>query len=119
MITGTDIGSEHVERPRPFVEAGLPVFVDKPLVDNEADLATFMAWVDDGKPILLKCFRRGGGCWKTAKPVAIPHYSSCPKRFSVVPAFPDGLFDVPFQARNVGDFHLFGIPLDAVTQPDG
>ena len=30
----TDIGSEHVERSRPFVEAGLPVFVDKPLVDN-------------------------------------------------------------------------------------
>ena len=52
VIVATDIGSEHVERARPFVEVGLPVFVDKPLVDNEADLATFMRWVEEGKPIM-------------------------------------------------------------------
>src|SRR2546423_1459537 len=36
VIIPTDKGQEHVERARPFVEAGLPVFIDKPLADNEA-----------------------------------------------------------------------------------
>jgi hypothetical protein len=58
VIIGTDIGAEHVERARPFVEAGLPVFVDKPLVDNKADLVTFVAWVGEGKPIMSSsCMR--------------------------------------------------------------
>ena len=52
VIIATDIGSEHVERARPFVEAGLPLFVDKPMVDNVEDLATFNEWVRAGKPIL-------------------------------------------------------------------
>ena len=52
VIVGTDIGSEHVERARPFIEAGLPVFIDKPLCDNRADLETFSAWVAEGKPIM-------------------------------------------------------------------
>lgn len=52
VIIATDIGSEHVERARPFVEAGLPVFVDKPMVDNPADLKTFNQWIHQGKPIL-------------------------------------------------------------------
>ena len=52
VVVATDIGSEHVERCRPFVEAGLPVFVDKPLVDNAADLAVFHGWVAEGRPIL-------------------------------------------------------------------
>jgi predicted dehydrogenase len=52
VIVATDIGSEHVERCRPFVEAGIPVFIDKPLVDNETDLQTFCRWVADGKAIL-------------------------------------------------------------------
>jgi predicted dehydrogenase len=52
VLIATDIGSEHVERCRPFVEAGLPVFVDKPLADNIADLRQFGRWVQEGKPIL-------------------------------------------------------------------
>ncbi|MEF3313763.1 Gfo/Idh/MocA family oxidoreductase [Paenibacillus sp. GYB004] len=52
VLITTDIGSEHVERCRPFVEAGLPVFVDKPLTDNEADLRQFCRWVEEGKAIL-------------------------------------------------------------------
>ena len=52
VIVATDIGSEHVERCRPFVEAGLPVFVDKPLVDNAEDLAVFQRWIAEGHPIL-------------------------------------------------------------------
>lgn len=43
VIIATDDGSDHVRRARPFVEAGLPVFVDKPLADNLEDLAWFVA----------------------------------------------------------------------------
>lgn len=52
VIIATDIGSEHVERARPFVEAGIPIFVDKPMVDNVADLKVFNTWVEEGKPIM-------------------------------------------------------------------
>jgi hypothetical protein len=52
VFIATDKGHEHVERCRPFVEAGIPVFVDKPLVDKEADLRTFGEWVAQGKAIL-------------------------------------------------------------------
>ena len=58
VIIATDIGAEHVERARPFVEAGLPVFVDKPMVDNAADLATFVGWVREGRAIMSSsCMR--------------------------------------------------------------
>ncbi|NSW89897.1 MAG: Gfo/Idh/MocA family oxidoreductase [Firmicutes bacterium] len=52
VIIPTDKGYEHVERCRPFVEAGLPIFVDKPMVDNEEDLKVFTKWVKDGAPIM-------------------------------------------------------------------
>lgn len=52
VIVATDIGSEHVERCRPFVEAGIPLFVDKPMVDNPEDLAVFNGWIAEGRPIL-------------------------------------------------------------------
>lgn len=58
VIIATDIGAEHVERARPFVEAGLPVYVDKPLVDNAPDLATFVGWVREGRAIMSSsCMR--------------------------------------------------------------
>lgn len=49
VICATDVGSEHVSRCRPFMEAGIPMFIDKPMVDNEADLRTFVAWRDAGR----------------------------------------------------------------------
>ena len=52
VIIATDIGAEHVARARPFIEAGLPVFIDKPLTDNVADLNVFRAWVAAGKAIM-------------------------------------------------------------------
>lgn len=52
IICATDIGAEHVERCRPFIEAGLPVFIDKPLTDNEKDLQTIVSWVDNGAHIM-------------------------------------------------------------------
>ena len=58
VLIPTDKGWEHVERSRPFVEAGLAVFVDKPMVDNAADLKQFCEWVDEGKPIMSSsCMR--------------------------------------------------------------
>lgn len=52
VIIATDKGGEHVERCRPFVKAGIPIFIDKPLADNEKDLRTFYQWVSSGVPIL-------------------------------------------------------------------
>ncbi len=58
VIVATDKGHEHVDRCRPFVEAGLPMFVDKPLVDNEPDLRTFVRWVRAGGRIMSSsCMR--------------------------------------------------------------
>lgn len=52
VLVATDKGFEHVERARPFIEAGIPVFVDKPMVDNRKDLAIFARWVEEEKAIL-------------------------------------------------------------------
>ena len=52
VLIATDIGSEHVERCRPFVEANVPIFVDKPLCDNFSDLKIFQKWIEEGKPII-------------------------------------------------------------------
>ena len=48
VICATDVGDEHVDRCRPFIEAGLPMFIDKPLVNKEEDLKTFVKWRDEG-----------------------------------------------------------------------
>jgi hypothetical protein len=48
VIVATDIGSEHKNRCRPFIEADIPMLIDKPMVDNEEDLALFMKWHDEG-----------------------------------------------------------------------
>jgi predicted dehydrogenase len=52
VLIATDKGHEHVARARPFVEAGVPVFIDKPLCDNREDLAIFDRWIAGGKPII-------------------------------------------------------------------
>ncbi len=49
VIIPTDHGWEHVDRARPFIEAGLPVFIDKPLADREDDLRQFVRWHAEGK----------------------------------------------------------------------
>ena len=52
VVIATDLGGEHVVRARPFIEAGLPVFIDKPLTDNAPDLRIFEQWVAEGKAIM-------------------------------------------------------------------
>jgi len=52
VIIATDDGNDHVRRAAPFVEAGLPVFVDKPLAINLPDLKQFIHWQESGAKIL-------------------------------------------------------------------
>ncbi len=52
VIIATDIGSEHVRRAKPFIKAGLPLFIDKPLCDNRADLEYFTGLFQAGYPLL-------------------------------------------------------------------
>jgi predicted dehydrogenase len=51
-IISTDDGDDHIRRVRPFIEAGLPVFVDKPMATNVADLRQFIRWHEAGATIL-------------------------------------------------------------------
>jgi hypothetical protein len=52
VVIATDDGFDHARRARPFVEAGLPVFVDKPLAVSLEDLRTFAQWQKAGARIL-------------------------------------------------------------------
>lgn len=52
VIIATDDGTDHVRRAAPFVEAGLPVFVDKPLAITLPDLKQFIRWQKEGKKLL-------------------------------------------------------------------
>lgn len=52
VVIAVDDGDDHVNRVRPFIEAGLPVFVDKPLATNADDLRTFVQWRRDGARLL-------------------------------------------------------------------
>ncbi|MBQ2840930.1 MAG: Gfo/Idh/MocA family oxidoreductase [Oscillospiraceae bacterium] len=52
VIIATDKGNEQVWRARPFIEAGLPVFIDKPLADNVQDLKTFIELRKNGAKIM-------------------------------------------------------------------
>lgn len=61
VLIPTDIGHEHVDRARPFVEAGLPVFVDKPMVDRLEDLRRFVTWANEGCPIMSSSGLRYSG----------------------------------------------------------
>jgi predicted dehydrogenase len=52
VVIPTDKGHEHVERAKPFIEACIPVFIDKPLCDNLKDLDIFIKWHNEGKPFM-------------------------------------------------------------------
>ena len=52
VIIATDDGTDHVRRAAPFVAAGLPVLVDKPLAICPRDLAQFIRWQKAGHPIV-------------------------------------------------------------------
>ena len=48
VILATDDGEDHLRRALPFFEAGVPVFIDKPLAVNVEDLAAFGRWEREG-----------------------------------------------------------------------
>lgn len=52
VLVSTDDGADHVRRARPFIEAGLPVFVDKPLATTLDELRTFVSWERGGARLL-------------------------------------------------------------------
>jgi len=52
IVLARDDGEHHLEMAKPFVEAGLPIFIDKPLTDNADDLRQFVTWYEAGKPIM-------------------------------------------------------------------
>ncbi|MBN2295708.1 MAG: Gfo/Idh/MocA family oxidoreductase [Pirellulales bacterium] len=52
VIIPTDIASEHVHRARPFVDAGVPLLIDKPLAIEEHHLRRFIEWHEAGKHIV-------------------------------------------------------------------
>ena len=58
VVIPTDKGWEHVDRARPFLDAGLPLFIDKPLLDREDHLRQFVRWQAEGKKFLsTSCMR--------------------------------------------------------------
>jgi hypothetical protein len=52
VLIATDDGDDHVRRAVPFMEADIPVFVDKPLATNSLDLWRFGNWEREGKVFL-------------------------------------------------------------------
>ena len=52
VVVATDDGNDHVRRARPFIEVGLPVFIDKPMATNLEDLRRFVKWQREGKVLL-------------------------------------------------------------------
>lgn len=52
VLIPTDRGHEHLERARPFIEAAIPVLIDKPLTDREDHLRQFVRWHDEGRPFM-------------------------------------------------------------------
>ena len=69
VICATDNGDEHVERCKPFLDAGLPMFIDKPLINKEEDLRMFMKWRKEGKKFITS------SCMRYAKEFE-PYYQS-------------------------------------------
>ena len=52
VLISTDDGFDHARRAKPFVEAGLPVFIDKPMATSMEELQTFVDWEKAGARIL-------------------------------------------------------------------
>jgi hypothetical protein len=52
VVIATDDGTDHVRRARPFVEAGLPVFIDKPMATTVPELRQLVEWHRQGSTIL-------------------------------------------------------------------
>ncbi|MBN1444885.1 MAG: Gfo/Idh/MocA family oxidoreductase [Candidatus Omnitrophica bacterium] len=52
VVITTDIGNRHLKLAKPFIKKNIPVFIDKPLTDNEDDLKAFVKYFKMNKPLL-------------------------------------------------------------------
>jgi predicted dehydrogenase len=52
VIIAEDVGSRHLCLALPFIKRDIPIFIDKPLTDNEEDLKAFISFFRERKPIL-------------------------------------------------------------------
>lgn len=52
IVIATDDGTDHVRRARPFIEAGLPVFIDKPMATTLPELRQMVQWHKEGRVLL-------------------------------------------------------------------
>ena len=82
VICATDKGFEHVERVRPFIEAGIPLFIDKPMTDNEEDLRTLVKWHDEGAKFISSSSMR---YTKELEPYIQNRYEVGPLRYILSP----------------------------------
>ena len=82
VIVATDVGDEHVERCRPFIEAGIPMFIDKPLVNKEEDLRTFVEWRKQGAKFITSSSMRYS---KAYEPFQKNHYELGELRYILSP----------------------------------
>ena len=52
VIIAEDVGSRHLSLALPFIKRNIPIFIDKPLTDNEEDLKVFVSFFRERRPIL-------------------------------------------------------------------
>ncbi|MFH0796167.1 MAG: Gfo/Idh/MocA family oxidoreductase [Candidatus Omnitrophota bacterium] len=52
VLLARDDGENHLQMARPFIEAGVPIFIDKPLTDQAADLKEFVRYYREGRPVM-------------------------------------------------------------------
>lgn len=58
LLLARDDGENHLKMAAPFLDKGIPVFIDKPLADNRPDLEAFRERFRKGQPFLSSsCFR--------------------------------------------------------------
>lgn len=54
VLLARDDGENHLQMAKPFIEAGVPILIDKPLTDREDDLRQFVKYYEQGK-IIMSC----------------------------------------------------------------
>lgn len=67
MILSRDDPQNHVSMSKPFIDAGIPIFIDKPLASTRKDLAYFAEEVSKGKLIMSCSSMRYSSESRTAK----------------------------------------------------
>lgn len=67
VLLSRDDPENHREMARPFIDAGIPIFIDKPLCSTHADLAYFAGEVAKGKFIMSCSSQRYAGEHMAAK----------------------------------------------------